>query len=790
MGGSRHTGSEGASHHCRFWGSTPPLLVPGNHPMLLSVAASHCCQFQERIPLLFYLGKCPTIAWTRHSGTEPAPAPSRERLAGMEAHGRQKPPNTSELPSRPAPGRGCPPAAALTPASRPALKRAVVLLLPAPCSRFLWSQPDQYRISKLFLGAGFGILLGLWLCHLLILPMDIKEARKVHLSCGLAGVTALGWATSPHFRCASLLVAPKFLGKEGRVYVLSIALAAIYNGPVANTWHNLKEVTRALGCVAELQINHSRQLWRVSTAPLRGVMEDMVRSGQTLNTEVQNISRAFVGLNEEVASEEGYDLQRRPHSDAQPAPSTQQLYETKTKMRCTHMIELGMQRCQDWFSSKHDACMEAVAVPLVSHLLCVPMKFEFLCHIVKVMQSWCWDKIPVDGNFGQVYDQVNDSVNNLGQDFSANIAVQEEQREMLAGANLSAVQLMEEVTSHLDQHSASLGQAVSVFRLLLSCTFLLVFISAFRYTKRYCQDICFDNRYVTTYFRQIDARRKKQHKRTLLPLRRAEGSAVIFPCRLAVQPLELQSMVLELLECIAPLLLLILACVLDHVLFVMLSSIQQHSFVQYSFHSSHHLAVQVAGTSLMARLLRGTIGALNASSDSRLETSNIVCLPQPHGMASQQYLSSCLPLAALALLCLAQGYAYRLRRAIAAFYFPKREKQRVLYLYNKLLQQRQNFVQRQRKRIAQRAQQHPGLGRSLLEWCCQRWPGLRRWMRQSCTVCGAAETPGDVVCPTPSCGASFCRPCWREAGGVCLACAPGDPGLSQGSSEEDAGYAA
>ena len=42
----------------------------------------------------------------------------------------------------------------------------------------------------------------------------------------------MGWATSPHFRCASLLVVPKFLGKEGRIYVLSFVLAAIYNGRV------------------------------------------------------------------------------------------------------------------------------------------------------------------------------------------------------------------------------------------------------------------------------------------------------------------------------------------------------------------------------------------------------------------------------------------------------------------------------------------------------------------------------------------------------------------------------
>lgn len=48
-----------------------------------------------------------------------------------------------------------------------------------------------------------------------------------------------------------------------------------------------------------------------------------------------------------------------------------------------------------------------------------------------------------------------------------------------------------------------------------------------------------------------------------------------------------------------------------------------------------------------------------------------VCLPQPTGMTRQQYLNTCLPLGALALLCLVQVYPFRLRRAIASFYFPK-----------------------------------------------------------------------------------------------------------------------
>ncbi|NXD86930.1 DCST1 ligase, partial [Halcyon senegalensis] len=192
--------------------------------------------------------------------------------------------------------------------------------------------------------------------------------------------------------------------------------------------------------------------------------------------------------------------------------------------------------------------------------------------------------------------------------------------------------------------------------------------------------------------------------------------------------------VLELLECIPPLLLLLLACGLDHTLFSMLSIIQQHSFVQYSFRSSHHLAVNVTGTSLMAQLLRSTIGTLNTSSDTQLETSNLACLPQPRGMTRQQYVETCLPLAVLVLLCLLQVYTYRLRRVIAAFYFPKREKSRVLYFYNKLLRQRHNFVRRQQKRIARQARQQPGMRTLLLRWCCPRW------LRQSCTVCDAPET--------------------------------------------------
>lgn len=47
------------------------------------------------------------------------------------------------------------------------------------------------------------------------------------------------------------------------------------------------------------------------------------------------------------------------------------------------------------------------------------------------------------------------------------------------------------------------------------------------------------------------------------------------------------------------------------------------------------------------------------------------CLPQPVSLDARAYLRVALPIGLLVCLCLLQAFGYRLRRVIAAFYFPK-----------------------------------------------------------------------------------------------------------------------
>ncbi|XP_028609165.1 E3 ubiquitin-protein ligase DCST1 [Grammomys surdaster] len=671
--------------------------------------------------------------------------------------------------------------------------------LPVSWSRFLCRQPGEFPATAFLLGAGTGGLLAIGLFQLLVNPMNIYEEQKVVALYSLASLGAVGWGTSPHIRCASLLLVPKMLGKEGRLFIMGYALAAIYKGPVANLQSNINEVIASLGCTVELQINNTRAAWRVSTAPLRAVIKNMLSSKDSLQTEIQNVSVSFEDLDDQVKSDIGYSSEDRKTdpgtealgaSRARPYLSTQMMYELRTKLRCTHIVNKAIRSCRRWFDKKHKRCMQRIWAPVINNLLCLPMKFKFFCSIAKVMEIWCQKRIPVEGNFGQTYDSVNQSIRGLSGDFSARIDIKEQNQSAVVGLNTSWEHVSIELRDYIHQQEARLHWAVGLLHVLLSCTFLVVFHSAFTYMDNYNWNIRFDNIYINTYFYQIDARRKKLGKQSLLPLRKAEKKSVIFPFKATIQASEMRNLVRELLETLPILLLLLVLFAIDWALYSVFDTISRHSFLQYSFRSSHKLEVKVEGDSMLANLLRKTIGALNTSTNTEVETNNMPCLPRPVGLNARGYFTASLPTFLLTCLCLAQAFGYRLRRVIAAFYFPKREKKRVLFLYNELLRKRSAFTKLRRAAIVRRARRQKAPRHYLVDALYRRCPLLRRLTRLRCVVCKALETPESYVCPTPDCKALYCRSCWDDMQRRCPVCTPREELSSSAHSDsnDDAVY--
>ncbi|XP_067832141.1 E3 ubiquitin-protein ligase DCST1 [Heptranchias perlo] len=582
-----------------------------------------------------------------------------------------------------------------------------------------------------------------------------------------------------------MIMVPQLLGGEGRGVLLMLLMAVVMQGPVSNIQKNIEVVGESVGCTVELQINHTKKLWKLMLEPLKRIIQNMKENSMDFGKETSKVKHSFHDVNDQIISKQGYNTAKEPNSGKRNL-TTQKLFEMKTKMRCEFIVDYGIERCKQWFDQKHTACMIKLVVPLFNHLFCLPMTFKFLCNIMKVMTPWCKERIPVDSNFGQLYDKVNNSVDNLNQDFTTEMAVSKVEQEALIGANFSKAEITETVREEMLKKRTVLQKIVAIFKLLASLTFLILFISAFLYTFSFNEDIRYDNVYVSTYFRQIDARRRKLDRRHLLPLKNAERPNVIFPWQFQIHSTEMKTLVIGLIQYTSMILVIIALFVLDWLLFTMLDIIKRHSYLEYNFGESHHLEIKVGGTSILANLIRRAVSAFNTSLDVKMESNNLHCLPVPHKILKETVIITVIPTVGIILFCFLQVYSFRLRRVIASFCFPQREKKRVLFLYNEYLRKRIAYAETQRKKILLQARKKQLWHlRGVAGFLHRSLPCLRRFVRKRCVVCSEGPTETSYHCPNPGCGAMYCRACWKDMRRYCFACLPFEEFVSEASDPEN-----
>ncbi|PWA28231.1 hypothetical protein CCH79_00018581 [Gambusia affinis] len=553
--------------------------------------------------------------------------------------------------------------------------------------------------SGLF-GAAGGSVLYLGFAHNLPLTFDLKLA----VGFAFVGVCIVGGILSSSFRCTILLTLPSILGSRGRSYLMVMIVMILYRGPISNMERNAEAAALSLSCNLDLQVQHSRVLWRLAARPFLLVAKQLmvlpglcngpifVFSSQTDKVEFESesldINKKFQNIRDEVLLQYGYDPIHPKPGGAARKNSTQEQFASNTRRRCDGVVDEGIRRCAGWFRQKWSECMKAIPVPIINHILCISMKFDFLCDVMRIMTPWCREQIPVERNFGQLYDRLNISMDHLSREFRTQVIVQ--------------------------------------------------------YLRSYRTNISFDNVYITSYFRRIDERRRlavpshpplhhhhsdegsltlplsSQGKQSLLPLRKSERKRFIAPMSPKINSEELTQVVtgtaaasitaetarchhphphhqLVLFVCLqasggfqvlAISLLAVLLLAIDFSLFHVLDIISRHTFTEFNITSSHHINISVGGDTMMARLLRTTISGFNSSSQTNVQSDNRACMSPPSRLPFEVYVKCVGGVLVVALFSCVQVYTNRLRHVIAAFYNPKREKKRVLFLYNLQLHRR------------------------------------------------------------------------------------------------------
>ncbi|CAK1550742.1 unnamed protein product [Leptosia nina] len=221
---------------------------------------------------------------------------------------------------------------------------------------------------------------------------------------------------------------------------------------------------------------------------------------------------------------------------------------------------------------------------------------------------------------------------------------------------------------------------------------------------------------------------------------------------------------------------------LDRLFFEALDVVRQYN------NSEHYglgdLDVQIEGKGFLANMVRKIVTELNLVNTTAVLVSNKECVPKPHAMHTSYYVIIYGGYMWILLLLYINPYTLRLR----SLFYPQREKQRILHLYNDILKKRLKMQKTLRRKAVQAVRAHYLSGENLVTLRI-KFPQLLGWLgavslaRMKCLICEETEPKLKYLadkswhnCSSTKCPFVYCDECWRDVGYGCLAC---DPALNE-----------
>ncbi|XP_067944962.1 protein sneaky-like [Watersipora subatra] len=306
----------------------------------------------------------------------------------------------------------------------------------------------------------------------------------------------------------------------------------------------------------------------------------------------------------------------------------------------------------------------------------------------------------------------------------------------------------EDVLSIIDRVVLHVNQA-------LSLSALIIIIQSALYLRKYRNPNAAtdDDQYITKRFGQVDQRRKKEGRTTLLPLAPSEKHLITDTRQKGLSTLEKRSLKATLI----PLLLTIvgggLLIATDYILYEVVCFIRRHSGLRIEVNLDTSISVH--------RLPENDLEfATTSDADTLIDTA--VCFP--NGSRPDHWISLRIAILYLAVLMTAffQAYLIRLRHRIANYFFPDVEKMRVQMLYRSLLQQRVVTLYRLQDNISKKDKKK----RENVTWIGKLFKKLRCSKgeeKRNCFLCGSKESKKIKLDACTKCNTNFCKAC-RKVG--------------------------
>ncbi|EZA47771.1 DC-STAMP domain-containing protein [Ooceraea biroi] len=479
------------------------------------------------------------------------------------------------------------------------------------------------------------------------------------------------------------------------------------------------------------------------------------------------------------------EIEEKHEKEIAKAKSEADVYEAKYKRkveaRCEEQLSRGAERCRDMFGDAYDKCYDTVTV-FAAWLLCWPMKLTFVCNLVQALggSNICNPEGKVDSGIGEGYAALKRARDTFSKSLK-DAKLQYRVKKMPVILDLhDATDAAQAIMQEFNTRKKIFESVMIIIKRCLSFVFLRIILSAQKYHDKYLTEIEHDNVYVTSYFRKIDARRKARGSLTLLPLKKIERLKFVDPYSLKPNKIERVHLTGQTVRLILEMISVTTFILLDRLFFEALDLVRRHARMEYTQAGHHDMTLEVRGTGVVASLIRGVIREFNVKRRVKTVVSNEACLPRPNRVPNYVIFKIYSTYVGVWALLYTTAYTERLRRVICSFFYRKREKRRVLYLYNESLRRRLGYARFVRAKIRALVRTRR-LEYDMDPWLALRlrWPVLCGWLaffawaRRKCLVCGEVEPRGGPQfrrCTTPGCPFVHCPECWDDVGQTCHAC--------------------
>nr|XP_039249116.1 DC-STAMP domain-containing protein 2-like isoform X1 [Styela clava] len=562
---------------------------------------------------------------------------------------------------------------------------------------------------------------------------------------------ATAMAFSRAVRAIGFLMLPVFCTSSGRAILISYAMMMLLTGPINNISHNYGEISRSLTCGNELGFNITQGLRTKIQEKQFEILDTM---DNTIDVIINAVERAKATYENVAAKLES--------------------------------IASAIRKINNYVG--------------VAAVICEKDSASYICNL--------------PGNIAKnmkklVTDPVKNSLQMMRRLFFFGVHFDHE-FEFHMNTSKSAKQIRDDILKEVKGKFGYINDILYWTRFITIFSSFIVVAKAAMYRKKYLTRNDFDNCYITAQFKHLDRKCAKHGRPVILPLRYKESRKFISPKRCAMSRAELKKCFRGWLFVTSNLVWSLFMMLIDWSLYSMMVmvtgtlSMKSTSLVEDLMAASEKsdafsrntemlgafFTLNVFGRGLVPAIYRAVVRALQqVTKKEGLDINMDKCLPRPSVPDFFSYLVIYCILQTCYILVYIQAYMLRLRRYIMAKYYPVRERNRIMYLRRKILNNRGIGNVEDLKRTLRdasdtietnQAKKRKTLYQRLIMWSNRR--GIKGKLarlltgrdKHRCTLCMFSGSRNDddlfTKCQRPGCSIEYCKPCFEDLHRICPSC--------------------